>query len=144
MISKPPAVRSTVAPFAVSAPNAPSIVIPSMMISSVASAGSPPVPGAMITDNTGAAPATIKATSGPQVSLQIDASKTGFTSTNRDLTLDVSGFTIIATEEFLGVPSWVMYLTIVGAVGGGVAVVYFIFLKKPKEVGEEEEEEEEI
>ena len=98
-------------------------------------------PSTAITDNTGLATTTIKAIAGPETSLTIQAVKAGFASDEVTKNLSVSGLAI--TDEFLGVPSWVMYAMIIAIVGAAGAGLFF-FMKKPKEVIEEEEEEEEI
>ena len=99
------------------------------------------IPSSSITDSSGGVEASIKATTGPIVTLEITGSKEGYASIDKSLELEVSGLEIIITEEFLGVPSWVMYAAIAGAVGGGGAVVYMFFFRKPKVLTEEEEEE---
>jgi len=99
------------------------------------------IPTILTSDNTGVVTFTIKAIAGPETVLTIQAEKTGLSPATTIKELKVSGFG--TADDFLGIPSWVLYAMIAAIVGGGAAGVFF-FMRKPKEVKEEEEEDEEI
>jgi len=99
------------------------------------------VPETITTDEVGSATVVLKALAGPATSLTAHASKDGFTDAERTIDLEVSGAQVVETGVFLGIPTWVMYVAVAGAVGA-IGVVAFVFLRKPKAKAVEEEEEE--
>jgi hypothetical protein len=96
-------------------------------------------PVSLNTDGSGAVQTIFRASSGPTTSLTVHASKDGYKDADSTITLDVSGLQA-PTSSFVGIPSWVMYAGIGGAVAG-IAVGVFVFLRKPKQVTPEESEE---
>ena len=90
-------------------------------------------PPSSMTDSTGAANFVLKALKGTSTTLTAVASKTGYPTETKTMTLDV-----------LYVPgleiNWILYVAMGGAVAG-VAIVALYFLRKPKELSDEEQEE---
>ena len=97
-------------------------------------------PTSQTTNEEGIAMVAFKATAGPEATLTVHASKPGYDDIEDARTLTVSGVQVIATEQFFGVPSWVMYVGVAGAVAG-IGFGAYMFLKKPKTAAEEEQEE---
>jgi hypothetical protein len=91
------------------------------------------LPASATTDSTGASNFVLKALHGKSTTLTAIASKSGYPSETKTMTLDV-----------LYVPgleiNWILYVAMAGAVGG-VAIVAFYFLRKPRELSDEEQEE---
>jgi hypothetical protein len=96
-------------------------------------------PNTAVTDQSGAATFILNPTAGPTTSITLHASKPGYIDDEKTLNLAVTGFQVISSGEFFGIPSWIMYVSVAGAVAG-IAVVAFMFLKKPKELIEAEDE----
>lgn len=94
-------------------------------------------PKTMISDSTGAVTTTIKAISGSDITLTIQADKPGFSTATTIKELKVS---VGTSDDFLGIPSWVIY-AMIAVIVGIVAVGVFFFMRKPEEIIEEEEDE---
>lgn len=76
---------------------------------------------------------------GPTASLGIKATKPGYTDDEETMIFEIAGY--VAADEGLifGVPAWVLYVGVGGAVAG-IVVVLLVVLRKPKVITEEEEE----
>lgn len=79
--------------------------------------------------------------SGPTASLTVHASKFGYVDDETTIAFDIAGF--VEEKTLFGIPPWMLYVAIAGAVGG-IAVVAIRLLRKPKQMTEEEAENEEI
>lgn len=90
-------------------------------------------PASSMTDTTGAANFVLRAQHGKSTTLTVLASKAGYPTETKTMTLDV-----------LYVPgleiNWILYVAMGGAIAG-VAIVAVYFLRKPKEISDEEQEE---
>lgn len=97
------------------------------------------IPQSIMTDQTGNAVVQFKATAGPQASLTVHASKSGYQDVEDVRTFEMTGAQAAAPQIF-GIPSWVAYAAI-GAAMAGIGAGAYMFLRKPKAVTEEETEE---
>ena len=99
-------------------------------------------PQTINTDENGEANVLFTPSAGPTASLTIHASKFGYIDDETTITFDTVGF-VVEEKTLFGIPPWMLYIAIAGAVGG-IAVVLLRILRKPKELTEEEAAEEEI
>ncbi len=92
-----------------------------------------------LTDSDGEVKVLLTPEIGPTASLGIKATKPGYTDDQETMVLEIVGY--VAGDEGLifGVPAWVLYAGVGGAVAG-IAVVALLVLRKPKVITEEEEE----
>ena len=76
---------------------------------------------------------------GPTASLGIKAVKVGYTDDEETMIFEIVGYVAEGEGLIFGVPAWVLYAGVGGAVAG-IVVVLLVVLRKPKVITEEEEE----